>query len=69
MIMWLFAGMAIVLGLLYFHVINVPTTGFFIDIPEKVQPAIQQMGEPYIILFWVVVGLIIAIILLNQRGK
>lgn len=53
--MWIIFGILILIGFTYVGIVNVPTTGAFVDIPNSAIPFLEQIGEPYIIVFWLMI--------------
>lgn len=50
--MWILFGILAVFGLAYVGIIGFPTEGFVVDIPNLVEPSVEQIGEPFTVLFW-----------------
>ena len=68
---WVLIGLAVILGLLYYSVVSLPTSGFFVDIPGQAFPILEKMGDPFVITFWIATVLCILIVvgwLVNRHG-
>ena len=52
---WVVVGILAVIGLLYFGIFSLPTTGMFVDIPSHAENFLVHIGNPFAIVFWVAV--------------